>query len=535
MQPGPQVLRSAQQPWGEEAAVPTQHVEIERKFDVPPSFALPDLGSVPGIAGVSEPEERHLEAVYYDTADLRLARARVTLRRRTGGPDEGWHAKLPGSRGARRELHVPLGQPTRTPPEEVQSPVRGLVRTAALEPVATVQTRRQVTHLCDSGDRVLAELADDVVTATAMGAAPGEPATVLTWREVEVELVDGDEALLDAVGERLVAAGAQPSPSESKLQRVLAQRLAVLGGGSPDGRAGPLRTSRRRVPAGAVVTAALEEQVQALQQADLLIRTGQPHGVHDLRVACRRLRSILAAFRTVLDAASTDPLREELRWVGRQLSGTRDTEVALTHLRELAEGQPEELVLGPVAARLRQATIKAADAARRVALQTVGDSRYLRLVDDLVDMLETPPLTATAGEPARGVLVDALRGSGRRLRRRIETARADPTDAHLHDVRKAAKRLRYTAEVAEPVLGGRARRVVRRAKRVQNVLGEHRDTVVTREHCRALGLAAEAAGEIAWTYGRLHALEEARAERAVRTFWELEPSLARALRRVTRS
>ncbi|MCU1612770.1 MAG: hypothetical protein JWO98_310, partial [Frankiales bacterium] len=54
-------------------------------------------------------------------------------------------------------------------------------------------------------------------------------------------------------------------------------------------------------------------------------------------------------------------------------------------------------------------------------------------------------------------------------------------------------------------------------------------------HCRALGLAAEAAGEIAWTYGRLHALEEARAERAVRTFWELEPSLARALRRVTRS
>src|SRR5436309_14282515 len=62
-------------------AVPTQHLEIERKFDVPPSFVLPDLAGTPGVVGVSGPEQRELEAVYYDTPDLRLARARVTMRR----------------------------------------------------------------------------------------------------------------------------------------------------------------------------------------------------------------------------------------------------------------------------------------------------------------------------------------------------------------------------------------------------------------------------------------------------------------------
>src|SRR3954452_15918551 len=92
----------------EEDPVPNQHLEIERKFDVPPSFDLPDLGTLPGVTRVTGPEERLLEAVYHDTADLRLARPRITLRRRTGGPDEGWHVKLPAADGARRELHSPL-------------------------------------------------------------------------------------------------------------------------------------------------------------------------------------------------------------------------------------------------------------------------------------------------------------------------------------------------------------------------------------------------------------------------------------------
>ena len=79
-----------------------EHLEIERKFDVDEGFAMPDLAGLPGVSEVREPVEHALEAAYYDTPDLRLARARVTLRRRTGGTDAGWHEKLPVT-GARRD------------------------------------------------------------------------------------------------------------------------------------------------------------------------------------------------------------------------------------------------------------------------------------------------------------------------------------------------------------------------------------------------------------------------------------------------
>ena len=510
--------------------MPSQQVEVERKFDVPTSFVLPDLSSVPAVAEVRGPEERSLEAVYHDTPDLRLARGRVTMRRRTGGPDEGWHVKLPLGDGARRELHSPLGRATKAPPKAVSAPVRGLVRSAPLGPVATLQTRRQVTLLCDETGRVLAEVADDAVTGTAHGAAPGEPATVQSWREVEVELVDGDEALLDAVGQALEAAGAEPSTSASKLARVLAERLAepAPNGGKP-------KRKKKGLTAGAVVLDALAAQVQALQEADLLVRTDQPGGIHGLRVACRRLRSILAAFRTVLDREHTDPLRDELQWVGQEVSGARDGEVALGHLRDLLDAQPAELVIGPVAARLQQTAIKDAEVGRTSATRALDDRRYLALLDALFGLLESPPLTAVAEEPAGPVLVDAVRRSGRRFRKQLAAVH-DPHGPELHELRKAAKRLRYTAEVAVPVLGRRAKKLVTACKNVQEVLGDRQDTVVTRELCRTIGLAAFAAGENAWTYGRLHALEEARAARAEAEFWERrDPALVKALDRVTAS
>ena len=106
-------------------------------------------------------------------------------------------------------------------------------------------------------------------------------------------------------------------------------------------------------------------------------------------------------------------------------------------------------------------------------------------------------------------------------------------------MRKAGKRVRYTAEVAAPVLDGTGGSgavlgVVDAMKQLQDVLGDRQDTVVTRELCRALGLAAFAAGENAWTFGRLHALEEARAVQAERDFWTLWPSLGPVLDEVGR-
>ena len=510
----------------------SEHLEVERKLEADDSFVLPDLGGVDGVAAVGEPEEHTLEATYFDTPDLRLLRSRVTLRRRTGGEDAGWHVKLPAAAGSRRELHEPPGRASRTVPNVVLAPVLGLLGTASPEPVATLRTRRVVRRLLADGGAVLAEVADDTVLGTALAAAPGEPTSVTSWREVEVELVDGDEALLDTVTERLLAAGARVSDSPSKVGRVLAGRR-----GQPEVPRGK-KVKRRKRPAGEVVLAAVATQLGALREADVAVRTEQPEGVHDLRVACRRLRSILAAFRPVLAREGTDPLREELRWVGAQLSAARDGEVALAHLREVVAAQPVELVLGPVAARLQQTALKdSADGARTV-LRALTDKRYLRLLDALDALLADPPLTDRAGERAAPVLADAIRRSGKRLRRGIAAAQeraGEERHTALHEVRKAGKRVRYTAEVATDVLGEPATALVSFMKEVQEALGAAQDTVVTREYASRLGREAFAAGENAWTYGRLHGLEEARAARSEEEFWRLEPAVRNALRSAAKS
>ena len=391
-------------------------LEVERKLDVDADFVLPDLTAVEGVAAADPPVEHPLEAVYHDTDDLRLVRARVTLRRRTGGADAGWHLKLPAAAGARREVHEPLDRAVKAPPKALRELVLGITRGAATAPVATLRTRRLATVVRDAQGRALAEVADDTVSATVPAPGPGEPAEQLGWREVEVELVDaelpGGEALLARICDRLVDAGARPAAAPSKIGRVLAARLAGSAAPGPDGTAKGGR-GRAGPTAEQVVLAALEARLGDLRDADLAVRTGQPHGVHDVRVACRRLRSILAAFRPVLDRTTTDPLRGELRRVGEELSGARDGEVALAHLRGLVAGQPPELVPGPVAARLQQSALREQAGNRDRVRAALDDPRYLRLVDGLHALEEA------RAERAR----DAFRALGPELQPLLERAR----------------------------------------------------------------------------------------------------------------
>jgi CHAD domain-containing protein len=509
--------------------VTSGHLEIETKYDVEEAFELPSLDGLDGVASVDPPVEHGLEAVYHDAADLRLLRARVTLRRRTGGPDAGWHLKLPAGT-ARRELHAPLGRAAKNPPRALVAPVAGVLRGAPTAPVAILRTRRVVTSLRDDAGRLLAEVADDSVTATALAVDAGRPAEVHTWHELEVELADGDPALAAAVGERLTAAGARPSASPSKVGRVLAGRLAAVGPAPP-------RPRRKKGPrAGEFVRAVLAQQLADLLAADVHLRTEQPDAVHQVRVAARRLRSTLAAFRTVLDREATAAVREELAWLGGQLAGARDDGVALDHLRELVAAEPDELVPGPVAARLQQSQLREERAGLDRAMDTVSGSRYLQLLDALHDLVAAPPFTERAADRVDPVLRDAVRRSVRRLLRHMRTGRRTAGEERaeaLHAVRNAAERLRYATETAAPELGG-AKDVVRAAERIQKVLGEVQDTVVTRELCRRYAMKAFAAGENAFSFGRLHALEQARAERAEAEFWALEPQVRRVLKGAAR-
>jgi inorganic triphosphatase YgiF len=203
----------------------TEHLETESKFDVGTDFAIPDLRGVADGSGVTEPEVRLLAAHYYDTEDLRLAAAKITLRRRTGGPDAGWHLKLRAGAGSRRELQAPLGDEEAGVPPQLVTLISEWVRDEPLRIVAVLETRRTVRNLTAAGGAILAEVADDQVTGRLPGPGddPGQP---VTWREVEVELVTGGPEILAAARSRLTAAGARPSSSPSKLARLLGTRPA---------------------------------------------------------------------------------------------------------------------------------------------------------------------------------------------------------------------------------------------------------------------------------------------------------------------
>ncbi len=198
----------------------SEHLEIEQKFDVDPGFERPSFAGVAGVTA-TEPVLHHLSATYFDTADGSLAASKITLRRRTGGTDEGWHLKLPASAGARREVHAPLGTAEREVPQELAARVAEVTGGQPLAPIATLDTERTVVTLHSGDGRVVAEVADDLVTARRLPAGDGAGGTVLRWREVEVEVPVADPELQRAAADVLLAAGARPAGHGSKLARLL--------------------------------------------------------------------------------------------------------------------------------------------------------------------------------------------------------------------------------------------------------------------------------------------------------------------------
>jgi inorganic triphosphatase YgiF len=200
------------------------HLETEQKYDADAEFVLPNLGSLPELGGrrIAVPRRIYLSATYYDTEDLDLLEHKVTLRRRVGGDDEGWHLKLPVRKDTRQELHVPLDEGTDSGvPTRLASQVEEITAGKRLHPVAILDTERTVVRVPGPPADAQVEVADDTVTATRFDATDSGP---MTWREIEVEALSADSgtaAMLETVGKALREAGARPSASGSKLARVL--------------------------------------------------------------------------------------------------------------------------------------------------------------------------------------------------------------------------------------------------------------------------------------------------------------------------
>ncbi|HEX8759703.1 MAG TPA: CYTH and CHAD domain-containing protein [Pseudonocardiaceae bacterium] len=480
--------------------------ETERKYEGIEGLELFDPAGLLGFDSATGPDEQDLSAVYFDTADLRLVRAGVTLRRREGGSDEGWHLKLPAGKDSRDELRLPLGRSARRPPAELVALTRVYTRGGALAPVAELNTRRRRWVLTDSRGRSLAELVDDHVRARTMG----EQTTTVSWREVEVELGEhGQRALLDRIEHRLLKAGAQRAGSASKLGRLLADRM-------PPNVATPSPASGRS--AGDVVLAYLWTQVEQLRRYDPLVRQDAPDAVHQMRVAARRMRSALQAFGRVLDRDQTRELTEELKWVAGELGGARDAEVMAERFAAILAELPDELKLGPVDAALTRSFERRQADARQVAVAALDSERYLVLHDRIDALLAEPPVTVRARRKAKRELLKSVRRAYRRVESRMADADRQPPgqrrDFALHETRKAAKRLRYATEAVGPTVGKPAARLRKRLKAVQQLLGEHQDTAVSRPVLREHAAQAHLEGGNGFTYGLMYATEATRAAQA---------------------
>ena len=192
------------------------HLETEQKYDADADFILPELGG----RRPAEPKRIYLSATYFDTDDLDLIRHKITLRRRVGGDDEGWHLKLPVRKDTRQEMHAPLDEGAAgSVPARLAAQVEDITAGHTLRPIALLDTERTVVPVAGPAGNALAEVADDRVTAVRFGETDSQP---MTWREIEVEAKSpGAADLLATIGQALREAGARPSASGSKLARVL--------------------------------------------------------------------------------------------------------------------------------------------------------------------------------------------------------------------------------------------------------------------------------------------------------------------------
>lgn len=445
----------------------SEQVESEIKLAVPAVFALPPLDAAGSPTAVPR-ARRMLRATYHDTADLRLARSGATLRHRTGEGSAQWTLKLPtATEGDRLELSVRA--PATAIPAELRSLVTAYVRDGALAEVVRLTTRRDTWSLQDDEGTEQAELVDDLVSVLSDGKV------VARFRELEIERRGIAEPALDDLVARLGAAGAVRGAFRSKL----AQALGPRADAAPDVPAA--QRVRPGDPAAALVVEAVRDGVRRLLAQDPRVRLGRADAVHQMRVACRRLRSDLATFRPLLVPGDVEGLRAELAWLADELGSARDLEVLRSGLAETFGADRLQPLDAAAFARLdAELAAREATAVER-AVDALDDPRYVELLVHAVAYAEDPPVTETAHRPVKDVLPALVAAVVGRLDAAVERLSRPAPDARWHRARIRAKRARYAAETAGRALGSSAARLAAAMEQVQEVLGEHQDAAVAGE------------------------------------------------------
>lgn len=564
-------------------------LEVEAKFSVSESLPIPAITELPGVAAVGETRSESLSAIYYDTEDLRLTRAKVTLRRRTGGHDDGWHIKLPSTLG-RTEIRMELGEPVDgayTVPQGLLTHVRSIIRNHPVEPIAQVDNQRTEQALVDAEGNPRAEFCDDNVTAWSL--LPGGEQT--SWREWEVELsgeLPGTEEGTDFIRtatRQFITAGARVSSSPSKLASALGS--SINNAPLPPSMISP--DVDEKSPAAAVVKA-LAANRDKLVQFDPKVRADEWDSVHQMRVATRELRSHMETFHGIIGGPEIARIEDELKLLASILGVARDAEVVEERWQSLLAAEDSDTLDDATREHIANDMGREYSRAHRKVVAALDSDRYLELLDSLDNLLANPPVETPEAEFPEAIpeAVPAEVGTA------AETTDAEPTTdaedgeagetpaakaeevsdevsepaplskkeekaaakqaakdaakemeqvmaAHLaqayekllkrhkkavknwdneeltlhereeyyHDMRKAAKKLRYAAEAAGSATKLKTKGLYAACKEMQSVLGDFQDSVTSRDKLLHLAQAARRRGEDTFGYGLLYQRERA--------------------------
>ncbi|MDO9484914.1 MAG: CYTH and CHAD domain-containing protein [Actinomycetota bacterium] len=482
-------------------SAPTSHREIERKFRVHALFSWPDLSMV--LPHIEIQEAFSMTAVYHDTSDLTLFRWKVTLRRREGGADQGWHLKLPvlgEGDWTRDELQAPLesgaiGQV----PAELADIIGPLVRAHQISPVVELRTQRTPRIVRGSDHQPLVEMVDDTVTVVDQHGV-----ALAIFRELEIELLDNDapEALdaMERLSTALLEAGAVPG-TMSKAAAALGPR-ATAPADVPE-----LPMPPRTGMAADAIRSTIAGHVRDLIFADVAVRRDLPDAVHQVRVAGRRLRSILRTFDPLLEHEWAENLEEELSWLASEMGIIRDSEVLeerlVAHSALLPEPQ-SELAINAI----RGALHRRVGAARSGAMAALRSDRHTYLIEDLVTAAREPRILDNAYQACEDVLPplvakawDALAKSCRRLE-----LQGPPHE--WHRARIKAKRARYAVDAVLPVFPtGAVRRLSKSLAEITELLGDHQDAFVAQQFVQELAQNPQTDGQTGFALGLLHTIE----------------------------
>jgi CHAD domain-containing protein len=506
-----------------EAVTPTapnsDYLEREVKLGVDLDFVLPDLTRTKHVAKSEPLIEQEMRTAYFDTSEFRLWRRGISLRHRIGevlGAGT-WTAKLPcpGEGPTLDRMELSWSGPRESVPVEATRLIQGIIRSSPLHQIVELVTKRRRYLLSDLTGVPRGELDDDTVTVVG-GIRDG-----LRFRQIELELGTGGDVLVAPVMKQLTAAGAHLG-GEQKLAKAV-----DLPARSPQG-TGPRMYKGSRV--GDIVTCCIVTALDRLLDNDLLIRfdPSDPsvEGVHQARVATRRLRSELKLLSGALDSEWVTQVRVDLKWLGEALGQVRDADV----LAGLFDGEDDGSSFDADGRNELRSNLEEQRRTQcRELAGVVSNNRYLALLDQLdtaaghlpVDdgCQGKPPLTRStiADRKAAKVLPKLVGKRWRSLRRTVRGAGSRPSDLELHGMRIRAKELRYAAEIAGPVIGKAAHRTAAAAEEAQNILGDHHDAVNAESWLRAQAMNGTTAAS--YSAGRLSA-EQARRQWKLRRQWQ---------------